>query len=108
MCPKHSHDASECADCRTVPRFTPALIEIGDSKAAHQARCDVLNGPETYEMPADGWVCFHCGERFTSPNKARDHFREGPRARAVCIMTAVELQEGLREYSALKARFGPR
>ena len=97
MCPQHSHDASECADYRTLSRFTPALIEIRDSK-----------GPETYDMPTDGWVCFHCGERFTTPNAARDHFGEGPSARAVCIMTAVELQEGLREYRALEARFGPR
>ena len=27
------------------------------------------------------------------PNKARDHFGERPRARAVCVMTAAELQE---------------
>ena len=33
MCPKHSRDdAPECADCRTLSRFTPALIEIGDSR----------------------------------------------------------------------------
>ena len=82
-----------------LSRFTPALIEIRDAPAAVS---------ETYDMPADGWVCFHCGERFTTPNKARDHFGERPRARAVCVMTAAELQEGLREYRALEARFGPR
>ena len=43
MRPKHSHDAPESVECDSLhilSRFTPALIEIGDSKAAHQARCD--------------------------------------------------------------------
>jgi hypothetical protein len=25
-------------------------------------------------MPAHGWTCFHCGETFTTPGSARDHF----------------------------------
>lgn len=29
---------------------------------------------DTYDIPKDGWVCFHCGERFTTPGGARDHF----------------------------------
>ena len=29
---------------------------------------------DTYEMPPDGWVCFHCGERFTTSGAASDHF----------------------------------
>ena len=37
MCPKHSRDdAPECPDCRTLSRFTPALIEIRDSKDAQR------------------------------------------------------------------------
>ena len=58
-------------------------------------------------MPADGWVCFHCGERFTTPNAARDHFGERPKARTACDITAFKLQKELREYRALEARFGP-
>ena len=29
-------------------------------------------------MPIDGWVCFHCGERFRTEGAARDHFGETP------------------------------
>jgi hypothetical protein len=29
---------------------------------------------ETYPMPPHGWTCFHCGETFTTPGAARDHF----------------------------------
>lgn len=29
---------------------------------------------ETYQKPEDGWTCFHCGDRFTTPGAARDHF----------------------------------
>lgn len=31
-------------------------------------------GQQTYEMPVGGWVCFFCGERFTTIGTARDHF----------------------------------
>lgn len=33
---------------------------------------------ETYPMPAHGWTCFHCGETFTTPGAARDHFGFDP------------------------------
>jgi hypothetical protein len=33
--------------------------------------------PETYPAPPDGWVCFHCGERFRSQYGARLHFGPG-------------------------------
>lgn len=39
---------------------------------------------ETYEMPKDGWVCFHCGERFTTPGGAEDHFGAKPNSLAGC------------------------
>ena len=62
---------------------------------------------DTYPMPADGWVCFHCGERFTTPNAARDHFGHYPTPTPACRITAAKLREELREYRALSARFGP-
>lgn len=41
---------------------------------------------ETYPMPADGWVCFHCGERFTTPGSAEDHFGARPTDMAACLI----------------------
>lgn len=39
---------------------------------------------DTYPMPPDGWVCFHCGERFTTPGTAEDHFGKSPDDTAAC------------------------
>lgn len=33
---------------------------------------------DTYPQPAHGWTCFHCGETFTTPGSAQDHFGETP------------------------------
>lgn len=41
-------------------------------------------GCKTYPQPKDGWVCFHCGERFKKPGLARDHFGEVPGGAAQC------------------------
>lgn len=27
-----------------------------------------------YLKPEHGWTCFHCGETFTTPGSARDHW----------------------------------
>lgn len=40
--------------------------------------------PATYEQPKDGWVCFHCGERYTTWGAARDHFGPSPKSIAAC------------------------
>ena len=37
-----------------------------------------------YPTPKDGWVCFHCGERFTTPGSAQDHFGARPEDMAAC------------------------
>ena len=44
----------------------------------------------TYPMPPDGWVCFHCGERFTTPGGAKDHFGSHPTLTAACRIKAGE------------------
>ena len=45
---------------------------------------------ETYPMPTDGWVCFHCGERFTTPGGAEDHFGARPTDTAACLIKVGE------------------
>ena len=37
-----------------------------------------------YPVSGPGWVCFHCGERFTTPGAAEDHFGESPEKTAAC------------------------
>jgi hypothetical protein len=58
-----------------------------------------VSQPDTYKMPAHGWTCFHCGETFTTPGSARDHFGETPGAQPGC---ALRVQPGL-ERSQLMA-----
>jgi len=35
-------------------------------------------GQDTYQAPADGWVCFHCGVRFRKYGEALEHFGKEP------------------------------
>lgn len=41
---------------------------------------------DTYPMPAHGWTCFHCGENFTTPGGARNHFGFDPSSDPACII----------------------
>ena len=45
---------------------------------------------DTYPMPEDGWVCFHCGERFTTVGTAEDHFGARPSDMAACLIKVGE------------------
>ena len=58
---------------------------------------------ETYPMPKDGWVCFHCGERFTTPGGARIHFGARPTAMAGCLIKVGEERGLLMEIRRLEA-----
>ena len=40
----------------------------------------------TYQAPAHGWTCFHCGETFTTVGSARDHFGAAPTAEPGCMV----------------------
>lgn len=39
---------------------------------------------DTYPIPAHGWTCFHCGDTFTTPGSARDHFGFEPSSDPAC------------------------
>lgn len=64
----------------------------------------VFTGTGTYPAPADGWVCFHCGERFTTVNSARDHFGFRPTVATACTISASELKAELRELRVRQER----
>lgn len=56
---------------------------------------------DTYPMPAHGWTCFHCGETFTTPGSAREHFGATPSAEpGCCIKVQLGGERGL--LSALR------
>ena len=48
------------------------------------------NNQDTYPMPGDGWVCFHCGERFTTIGSGTDHFGARPTDTAACLVKVGE------------------
>jgi hypothetical protein len=39
-----------------------------------------------YPEVGRGWVCFHCGERFTTVGSAQDHFGGDPDSEPGCIL----------------------
>lgn len=45
------------------------------------------------EAHPDHWTCFHCGSRFTSVDKARDHFGATPEAVPGCMLRVVPGEE---------------
>ena len=57
---------------------------------------------DTYPKPADGWVCFHCGERFLSTRKAREHFGPTPISDPACQLAEPELRRQLRQLRSLE------
>lgn len=80
-------------------------------KAAMQQAYSALS--DTYQQPEHGWTCFHCGETFTAPGAARDHFGETPGKVAGCMIKAgdergllMEFRKLERERDELKVRLG--
>ena len=60
-------------------------------------------GQETYRMPPDGRVCFHCGERFKTVGGARVHFGRRPSSTAGCLIKVGEERGLLMEVRRLEA-----
>lgn len=51
---------------------------------------------DTYQMPPNGWTCFHCGETFTTVGAARIHFGADQSAQPGCMeKVAVGAERGL-------------
>lgn len=58
------------------------------------------------EKPAHGWTCFHCGETFTQPHAARQHFGYDQGYEPACIIKAgaeKSMVEALRRAEASAA-----
>ena len=58
---------------------------------------------DTYRQPTDGWVCFHCGDRFTTDESAREHFGAKPTDTAACRIKTDEEQGLLTELRRAEA-----
>ena len=52
--------------------------------------------------PPDGWVCFHCGERFLHQNDARDHFGFDPGSQPACQFPPEYVASGLRQFRCVE------
>ena len=57
----------------------------------------------TYEAPRDGWVCFHCGERFYAYEAAAEHFGESPSMVAACVLGDEGIKARLKEVRRIEA-----
>ena len=58
----------------------------------------ISRSQQFYSEPRDGWVCFHCGERFETSNAARDHFGARPDSDPACWIPAEHVHEQLRAF----------
>ena len=87
-------DFREFAESLRDPQRKPTSAELESRRIIlallAESEPEVLGeaGAPTYPRPKDGWVCFHCGTRFTSERRAREHFGETPDAVVACIEAA--------------------
>lgn len=49
----------------------------------------------TYPAPRHGWICFHCGETFKTPEAAAEHFGTTPAETPECIDRATSSYQDL-------------
>lgn len=87
---KEQQFTGECRGELQAWREVLALLRASDSGEGPEA----ADSSTTYAMPKDGWVCFHCGERFTTYGSARDHFGKHEGAEAGCLIDRVALENG--------------
>lgn len=68
----------------------PDVETLADSNGA-------TDGP-TFTPPAEGFTCFHCGQRFANTpgglRAARNHFGETPATSAACVQQAASIPPG--------------
>jgi hypothetical protein len=60
---------------------------------------------ETYQQPAHGWTCFHCGETFHTPGAAAQHFGARPDARPGCLVRVQVGEERGLQYALRTAEW---
>lgn len=72
---------------------------------------DEIGSADTYPQPAHGWTCFHCGQTFHTPGRARDHFGADPLKLPACrikygdeMRLVIALREAEDERDAATAR----
>lgn len=64
-------------------RFAVKFIALDDALIAAEAKIERRNA--TYTKPGEGFVCFHCGERFIDYESAKAHFGEKPDTQPTCF-----------------------
>ena len=60
---------------------------------------------ETYPMPEHGWTCFHCGETFTTPGQARNHFGFDPSCDPACRIKLGEERGLVRQLREVERKY---
>ena len=58
-----------------------------------------------YTPPPHGWTCFHCGETFTTPGAARDHFGFDPSFDPACRIKVGEERGLVMELRRVEAKY---
>lgn len=58
-----------------------------------------------YTIPPQGWTCFHCGDTFTTPGAARDHFGFDMSADPACRIKIGEERGLVMELRRVEAKY---
>lgn len=66
-------------------------------QALKNAEAKLQRQADVYEKPGDGWVCYHCGERFLTPGSAELHFGARPTGITRCKEMLVSHAKAIRE-----------
>ena len=76
-----------CLDPQIRELLSPLGLAVVGLKRRARTWATTGDGEEpTYEAPSDGWVCFHCGERFQLYLPARMHFGPTPDSIPACCI----------------------
>lgn len=77
-------------ECHVRPTITRSsredVIEAWNTRAQQPSPVPLPEANSTYNAPPDGWVCYHCGERFISWGSAQDHFGAFSNGPTGCLM----------------------
>lgn len=101
-------EALQLTECASSLKDMAALCIEGAMSKAELARLRVVLTKEArinelLASAAHGWTCFHCGETFTTPGAARDHFGGNLLELAGCQIKAGEERGLLMELRRAQA-----
>lgn len=80
---------------RASERRRGKVAVVRDRGSRRDAETPSEEQAETFNFPAHGFTCFHCGDTFHSVKGAREHFGETPDEQPGCVLKLSHGERGL-------------